>query len=498
MENNIINLIKISKNYGGVKALSGVDISIKSGEIHCLVGENGSGKSTLVKIITGVEKPNYGEIYINGKLYNNLHVLDAIREGIQVIYQDLSLYPNLTVAENIAINQLIEENYKFFSTKTIEKITKSAIDEIGFNLDLNQKVGELSVGNKQLVAICRALNRKARLIIMDEPTVALTRYEIDLLFKVILDLKKKNISTLFLTHKLSEIFQISDNVTVLRDGKKVGDFITSELDSDKLIFYMTGKKIIKENYFYDPGKDRGVLLEVNGLTKKGNFNNISFKLKGGEILGITGLLGSGRSELALSLFGLNKPDKGKVLVSGKNIKINSVQDAIKSGIVLLPEDRLNEGLFIKKPIGTNLVIADIAKYLNRLKLINYRSVYAEIDKLIRVFEIKTSSPDALAYSLSGGNQQKVALAKWVSVQPKILILDSPTVGVDVASKKNIHNIIRNLAVNENMGIILISDEIPEVMENCNRIFIMKNGEFVDEVSAECITEEEIFNKISVN
>jgi len=497
MQKTILDLRNISKNFGGVKALSDFSMSIESGEIHCLVGENGSGKSTLIKIASGALKADAGEIYINGALYKNLQVMDSIREGIEVIYQDLSLYPNLTIAENIAMNQLIEKNRKFINSKIINGIAKDAINELKINLDLEMIVEDLSMGDKQLVAISRALTSDLKLIIMDEPTVALTRNEIELLFKVILSLKEKGISTLFLSHKLSEVFQISEKVTIIRDGYKVGEFKTNELDNNKIIFYMTGKKIEKEIYHYDEEKNKdNVLLELKNFSKKGNFKNINFKLLAGEIIGITGLLGSGRTELALSIFGLNKPDAGEIFVEKKQVKVKSPEDAIKLGISFLPSDRTSEGLFVKKPVFLNLLINVVKESLSKMGLINFKKLKSNAAQKIKDLEIKTASLEALILSLSGGNQQKVALGKWITMNPKIFILDSPTVGVDIGAKYNIYSIIKKLAQEKKMGIIMISDEIPEVMENCNRILLMKKGEITDIVYPEKTTENEIFVKIS--
>jgi len=493
----ILDLRNINKFFGGVRALSDFSMTIEEGEIHCLVGENGSGKSTLIKVASGALKAESGDIYINGNFYKNLHIMDAIKEGIQVIYQDLSLYTNLTIAENIAMNQLIEKNLKLINSRIIHNISKEAINELKINLDLEMVVENLAMGDKQLVAICRALTHDVKLIIMDEPTVALTRNEIELLFKVILSLKEKGISTLFLSHKLSEVFQISEEVTIIRDGLKVGEFKTNELDNDKLIFYMIGKKIEKEKYSYDEDKNKdNVLLEVTNLTKKNNFKNINFKLLAGEIIGITGLLGSGRTELALSIFGLNKPDSGHIFIEGEKVKIDSPQDAIKLGISFFPSDRTIEGLFMKKPVDINLIITVIKENLNKMGLIDFRSIKSRAKEQVEDLNIKIPSLSAQITSLSGGNQQKVALGKWISTNPKIFILDSPTVGVDIGAKYNVYSIIKKLAIEQNMGIIMISDEIREVMENCNKILLMKKGEIIDIVYPNKTSENEIFSKIS--
>ena len=498
MGKNILDLRDINKYFDKARVLSDFSLVIEQGKIHCLVGENGSGKSTLIRIMAGALKAESGEIIINGNLYKNLRVIDSIKEGIQVIYQDLSLYPNLTVAENIAMNQLIERNYKLVSSKKIHNIAKKSLKLLGLDhIDPNRVVDDLAMGDKQLVAICRALTHDAKLIVMDEPTVALTRHEIELLFTIILSLKNSGISTLFLSHKLSEVFQISEKVTIIRDGCNVGEFNTNELNHDKLVYHMTGKKIEKTPYYYDEEKNKNnVVLEVKNLCKEKNFNNISFKLLEGEIIGVTGLLGSGRTELALSIFGLNKPDKGQIFVEKKQVKIDSPSKAIKLGISFLPSDRATEGLFIKKSVGINLLITAIKENLNKIGLIDYKRIRLKAKTLVEDLDIKTPSVEEQMRSLSGGNQQKVALGKWISTHPRIFILDSPTVGVDIAAKYNIHKIIRKLAIEQKIGIIMISDEIPEVMENCNKILLMRKGEIIDTVYPEKTTENEIFKKIS--
>ncbi len=498
MEGNFLEVRNISKAYVGVQALDNVDMGIGYGEIHCLVGENGSGKSTLIKIIAGVEVPDEGKIIIEGKEYRHLHAIDSIRAGIQVIYQDLSLFPNLTVAENISLNQMVERNIKILKWPEVKKVAEKALAEIEEKLPLDELVENITMAEKQLTAICRALTQNARLIIMDEPTSALTREEIDHLFSVILKLKKKGISILFVSHKLSEVFEISEKVTVLRDGKKVGEYPTDELDNDKLIYLMTGKKIRMQKFVYEESGDvdKNVILDVRNLTKEGQFRNVSFKLRRGEILGITGLLGSGRTELALSIFGLNKPDSGEIYFMGKKVKIRSAQEAVKLGISYLPEDRLIQGLFLKQAIKNNIIVTILKELKGRAGLLRKQKIDSTVKKWMEDLSIKAPSGEIPAQTLSGGNQQKVVLAKWLATDPKVFILDSPTVGIDIASKSNIHSIIRELA-NRKIGIIIISDEIPEVLTNCNRILIMVNGEvkkIIDNV--EGVTEEEIFKVVS--
>jgi simple sugar transport system ATP-binding protein len=483
----------ISKSYVGVQALDKVNLSINKGEISCLVGENGSGKSTLIKIIAGVTRADEGEIIIEGKKYKHIHAIDAIRQGIQVIYQDLSLFPNMSIAENISLNQMIERKRKAISWKEVREIAEKEISNINKDLDLDEKVENISIANKQLVAICRALTHNAKLIIMDEPTTAIAQKEIDFLFSVISDLKKRGISTLFVSHKLSEVLRISEKVTVIRDGKLVGVYNTKELNHDTLSFYMSGKKLSDSVFEYkEKKKQKKPLLEVKNLSKKGNFQNINFQIKSGEIVGITGIIGSGRTELALSLFGLNKADTGQIYIDGKQVKIRFPQDAIEHGLSYLPEDRLNQGLFIKQPIGNNIVVTILKKLLNKLNLIENNKKYKYAEKWSEDLNIVAPSLDTAVQALSGGNQQRVVTAKWLATHPKVFILDGPTVGIDVASKSNIHNIIRKLA-NQGMGVIIISDEIPEILRNCNRLIVISEGKIFKKLNTNEVTENQLLD-----
>ncbi len=472
---SFLEVKNISKAFAGVQALDDVSISIDLGEIHCLVGENGSGKSTLIKIIGGVLKPDNGELRINGKFFSPGHAIDSIRKGIQIIYQDLSIFPNLSVAENISLNQLLEKGNKFVSKKTVLKTAEKALKEIEEELDLFAKVENLSMSKRQIVAISRALTQNARLIIMDEPTSAITKAEVDHLFSVMMRLKKKGIATLFVSHKLGEIFEIAEYVTIIRDGAKIGDYSAGELDNSRLTFLMTGQKIDATTYQRDREKfSNDNLLEVKNLNRKGHYRDICFSIKRGDILGITGLIGSGRTELALSLFGLNKPDSGDIILDGNPVSIQSADEAMRLGVGYLPEDRLLQGLFVDKSIGSNIVVTVVEALLNKFKLIS-RDKRKQIEsKWINNLKIKTSSADMPASSLSGGNQQRVVLAKWLATNLKLFILDGPTIGIDIASKKNIHDIIRDFA-HEGVGIILISDEIQEVLQHCNRVLVMREG-----------------------
>lgn len=479
MENNFLVLKKISKSFSGAKALSNIDLTIRKGEIHGLIGENGSGKSTLTKIISGVLQPDENSIIeIDGFRCQGYNTNDTIHKGIQVIYQDLSVFPNLTVAENIALNKIIERGTKFIKWKEVTHIAKKAIDRIKIELNPGTLVENISLAQQMLVAICRVITTNSRLIIMDEPTSALADNDVELLFRVIRDLKKEGLSILFISHKINEVLKITDRVTVLRDGMKIGTYETKDLNYNEITYLMSNKKIAESRYTFD-NKNKKVLIEVKNISKKDNYKDISFKLYEGEILGISGLLGSGRTEVALALFGLNIPDTGDIFFKNKLVKIKSPVEARKLGICCVPEDRIKQGLIMEYSIGNNIVITILNKLLNRVKVINNLKKKDVVNYWTDKLKIKCSSSEAFVQELSGGNQQRVVLAKWLATQPKVFILDSPTAGIDVAAKNEIHKLIRKLA-NQKIGIIFISDEKEELLNNCNRIITMHKGRFVKE------------------
>jgi len=494
----LLDVQGVSKAYKGVQALSDVSITIHRGEIHSLVGENGSGKSTLIKIIAGVTQPDRGEIVFDGKhRTEGITALGAIRAGIQVIYQDLSLLPNLTVAENIALSQVVEKGRRFINWASMRRVAESELRSIHAQLDLDAVVEDLPVSSRQLVAIARALTQGAKLIIMDEPTTALTKPEVEALVAVIEELRSRDISTLFVSHKLDEVLEISDRVTVIRDGKPVGVFPASDLTTSELEAHMTGKPVTRERFESSTDTTGVPLLELRNLSRKGHFSEVSLKLWKGEILGITGLLGAGRTEVALSIFGMNPADAGELLLNGERVTIRSTEDAVRNGIGYLPEDRVVQGLFESKSIGENIVVTILERLLGGLRLVSARKARQAITRWVSELKIKTASSALPVTSLSGGNQQKVVIGKWLAIQPQLFILDNPTVGIDVASKAYIHGIVRDLA-RADMGVILISDEIPEVLATCNRVLVMKEGRIICEVRPAETTEEELYGLVSGN
>jgi simple sugar transport system ATP-binding protein len=491
MSEEILRVENIYKRFGGVVALDHVSLSINPGETCCLAGENGSGKSTIIKIISGVYTPDEGDIFLNGNHYKKLTPIESIREGIQVIYQDFSLFPNLSVAENLALNQQLASGKKLVSWKEIYRVAEEGLSKINISLPLDAVVNTLATSDRQLIAITKALMANARIIIMDEPTTSLTQKEVTSLFKIINDLKSRGISTLFVSHKLNEVTEIADRTVIFRNGQKTLDQGSKGLSVHDMEFYMTGRRLDSENIQFESVDEKACsLLQVENLNLKHGFFDISFELKQKEILGITGLLGSGRTELALALFGELPSDSGKIYIEGKEVKIDSILEAVKQGIAYVPDDRIREGLFLDHSISDNIVANVVDNIANKLRFLDPRKTRIEGDKWIKRLELKTPSGDLPVKSLSGGNQQRVVLAKWLASNPKILILNGPTVGVDVGSKSEIHELIRTLA-KDGLGIILISDDIPELMNTCHRILLMRNGRFVDEFRREEITENQL-------
>lgn len=484
----MLRLDHISKSFAGVQALKDISLTLHSGRTYCLVGVNGSGKSTLIKVIAGIHQPDSGVIAFHGKILHRLHPIEAIREGVQVIYQDFSLFPNLTVAENLALNYQISRKRHWVRWREVEEIAADALQKIKVNLDLSARLGELPVADRQLIAIGRALLQNARLIIMDEPTTALTQKEVNVLLDVIRNLTGVGISILFVSHKLDEVRDIGEHIIILRNGEKVVDCEAADLSRASVVQAMTGRDIEPDASAFHPlDRNAPILLRVDRLSCAPLFRDVSFELRAGEIVGITGLLGSGRTGLALSLFGMCPANSGTLTLEGVPLKVNSIRDALASGIAYVPEDRLTEGLFLTRSIGENIVARIIDSLVGRVRLLNLQAIQARIIEWVARLRIRTSSTNLPANSLSGGNQQRVVLARWLASNPRVLILNGPTSGIDVGSKTEIHEIIRGLA-KRGMGILVISDDIPELLEVCHRIFLMKKGRIAEEFGRQEITE----------
>ena len=485
----------IVKSFGGAKALAGVSLSVKSGEVHCIAGENGSGKSTLIKIMSGVHAPDTGLIRLGDKTFNALSPREAVREGVQVIFQDFSLLPNLTVAENIALPTYISNNSRFLSKKESREIARTALDLIGVDIDINSPVADISIASKQLIAIARATNLGVKMLFMDEPTTALTRKEIKRLFEVVEQVKARGVATVFVSHKIDEIQEICNTITILRNGEVVADGLMKDYKRDAISEAMTGLNI-SETRIAPPLKPSSKkVIEVKNLSTKPTFSSVSFSIAPGEILGITGLLGSGRTELAEAIFGQYPVDSGEIIVEGKSIQLNSSSAAIKAGIGYVPPDRLTQGLFLDQSILRNLVAVGIDQYQGRGGTLAKARLYEAGEKWIKDLRIKTKNSQNPVTSLSGGNQQRVVLAKWLAMNPHLMILNGPTVGVDIGSKREILEIIRDRA-QEGMSFLVVSDDIPELIQICHRVMVIKNGQVSKEFNESELDENVLYKELS--
>ncbi|EKX56670.1 Ribose ABC transport system, ATP-binding protein RbsA [Rhodobacter sp. AKP1] len=489
MSDTLIELRNIGKRFGGVRALDGVSLAIRPGEIHCLAGENGSGKSTVIKVMSGIYTPEEGEILIDGRPVGRLDPIRAVQHGVQVIYQDFSLFGNLTVAENLALNTYVLEGRRRMDWRRARTMAVEVLARLGVDIDPDAEVGTLPTSGRQVVAIARAILAKARLIIMDEPTTALTRHEVDALFAIVRDLQAQGIAVLFVSHKMREMLEISERLTVFRNGRKVAEGPMSDFDEAAITHAMTGLSLTDDPYrpALPPGPP---LLEVRKLSVPGSVQDIDLSLRPGEIVGISGLIGSGRTELARALFGMEPAMTGTLRLEGREIHPRSVQEAIALGIAYVPEDRLTEGLFLPQSIERNLVVS-ILERLRRGPFLDPGAVREKTLGMFRDMQIAAPSPETAVGNLSGGNAQRVMLGRWLLTGARVLILNGPTVGVDVGSKATIHRIIRDLAQREGLGVLMISDDVPELVTNCNRIHVMHRGRFVADLDGSGMTEDRI-------
>lgn len=486
---NILAVKQIKKSFGGVHALKGVDLTIKKGETHCLAGENGCGKSTIIKVISGFYRPDGGSIEVDGKTYPVMTPVEAIKAGIQVIYQDFSIFPNLTVIENLAFNQVLANKKKLVNRKEFRRIAQEAIAKINFQVDLDALVETLPVADKQLIAISRALLDNAKLIIMDEPTTALTKKEVRRLFEIIAQLKANGVTILFVSHKLDEVFEISDSITIMRNGENVISCPASEMNEEKFTYYMTGRHFEDKKESTDIKKIGKPVLEADKLCAPG-FDDISFTLHEGEILGITGQLGSGRTELSLALAGMLKPTAGSIRLNGKEVHFSSVNQAQKMGVSLVPEDRLTEGLFLPQSIVDNITVTTLDEIAMKGGLVSREKVLEESADWVKELGVATKDHTFPVSTLSGGNQQKVVLARALATHPKVLILNGPTVGVDIGAKYDIHNLLKKLAV-DGMAVIVVSDDTAEVIATCDRVIIMQGGQMTGQLGKEELNEQNL-------
>lgn len=480
----------VSKIFPGVKALDNVDITAYGGEVTALMGENGAGKSTLMKILSGVYQKDEGKVFIDGVEAHIKGIKSAEEYGVTIIHQEMSGLNNLTVSENIFLGN--EKFHKFtgkINKKELVERSKLFLDQIGANINPNTLVSSLNVGEKQMVEIAKALTKNARVIIMDEPTTALTEVETKNLFKVIDSLKKKGIAIIYISHRMEEIFAICDRVEVLRDGKYAGNALIKDIDNDKLISMMVGRKI-EDQFPYREVKSGKDILEVMNLNANVGIKDISFNVKEGEILGIAGLMGSGRTEVAKTIFGEYKKTSGSIKIKGKEVNIKNIQEAIDNGICYLSEDRKKEGCVLSLSVAENMILSNLKKYESKIMSIDKNKAIKDVDYYIDKIKIKTPNRDQLIKNLSGGNQQKVILAKWLMLSPEVLIIDEPTRGIDVGAKKEIYELLNELKAS-GKAIIMISSDLPEVLGISDRILVMSEGRISGELKREEASQESI-------
>lgn len=479
----MLELKNISKIFPGVKALDDVSLTFKTGEIHALMGENGAGKSTLIKIITGIYQADLGSVYLDGKQVEMKSYRDAVEHDISMVSQEIQVIPEATVAENIVLDRIDKFTQKGkINWNLINESAKKYLDMVGLSVSPTQKIEHLTAAQKQLIQIAKSLSSNARYILLDEPTSSLTTYESENLIKLVKKLKEDGVGIIFVSHKIEEVLELCDVVSVIRDGKYIGTRDCKGMTRQDIVKMMIGREESAEHLGFLDVKDE-VVLEVKHAVAYGTTDDVSLQLKKGEILGLYGLVGSGRTELARLIFGADKMDSGEIWVNGKKAQIHSIQDSIeKYGIGYVSENRKEEGLILDFPVGSNITITVWKRILNKFRKINIQEENNVINKMIRKMQIKTPTALTQVGTLSGGNQQKVSIGKWLAADCDILIIDEPTVGVDVGAKKYIHDLIWQLAKEEGKSIILISSDMPEMVTLARRILVFKDHKIAGEIN----------------
>lgn len=488
MSDPILKMTNISKNFAGVQALKGVQFDLDPGEVHAILGENGAGKSTLIKVITGVHQPAEGEIYLNGQQVHFANPLEARRHGISAIYQEPSLFPDLDIAENIFVGRQPTRVGRQVDWKTMYAESAKLLNLLGVELNPKTKARDLSVAQQQMVEIARALSMHAKILIMDEPTSSLTLAEVADLFRIVRQLREAGTGIVFISHKLEDLFELADRVTVLRDGAYVGTRPMKGITTEEMIQMMVGRTL--DALFPKLDVPAGaVALKVENLSLAGVFHNINFELRQGEILGMAGLIGAGRTDVARTIFGISPATSGAIEVYGQPVKISSPQQAMKLKLAYVPEDRQHFGLVLPMSISQNITLSILSEFAQGGWIQGDRENEASQEAAGQL-EVKASSIWQKARELSGGNQQKVVLAKWLATQPKILILDEPTRGIDVGTKAAVHGLMSQLAA-QGMAILMISSELPEILGMSDRILVMREGHLTGQFSRAEATQEKI-------
>jgi len=483
----LLQMSGVQKRFGGAVALQGTNLSIRAGEIHALLGENGAGKSTMLKILAGVHVNDGGTIKLGGKDFRTGSPQDSIEQGIAVIYQEPSLFLDLTLAENVFIGRQPKKG-RIIDWKFAQNEAKRLFKELGVDLDPKRQARGLSIADQQVVEIAKALSMNANIILMDEPTAALSATEVERLMTVMKSLKAANKAVIFVSHRLDEVFAISDFITVMRDGATVSENLVEKTDLQKVIKEMVGRELT-EMFPKTENKIGSVVLEVNDLTNPAYFRNISFNVKKGEIVALAGLVGAGRSEVARAIFGVDKYETGSVKINGKALPAGSPVAAMKEKIALVPEDRRQQGLFMVAGVNRNISIESFTNLVDR-GLINFNRERELTNTWKEKLSIKFSNQNDPVERLSGGNQQKTVLAKWLATDPDLLIVDEPTRGIDVATKAEVHRLI-NQAASEGKAVLMISSELPEVLGMADRIIVMREGRQVAELSRKEATQEKV-------
>ena len=495
----ILSMSGITKTFPGVRALDGAQLTLRKGEIHALMGENGAGKSTLIKVLTGVYSYENGEIHMEGVEGNmiNHSTMEAQNHGISTVYQEVNLCPNLSVAENLFIGRQPMTRTHSIDWRTMNRRAREIMDRLQIECDVTANLENYSIAIQQMVAIARAYDMHAKVLILDEPTSSLDDNEVGKLFRLMKDLKEEGVSILFVTHFLEQVYAVCDRITVLRNGAFVGEYPVTELPRVKLVQAMLGKEVedlneIAAKETHEAGGDK--VVEVKGASHKGTIKPFNFTIHRGEVIGLTGLLGSGRSELVRCIYGADRNQSGTITMEGKQLVVKSPHDSIKAGMGYLPDDRKADGLIGDLSVRENIILALQAR-LGAMRPIPMSRQCEIADRYIKMLEIKTASRETLVSQLSGGNQQKVILGRWLATDPKFLILDEPTRGIDIGTKTEIQKLVLRLAA-EGMSIVFISSEIEEMLRTCTKLYVLRDGEMVGEITGEDLTQGRVMSVIA--
>ena len=489
----LLSLSQVSKTFPGVRALDNVDLNLSTGEVLGLIGENGAGKSTLIKILGGIYPLDTGQIRIDGKHVSIPNVRSAMHCGISIIHQELNLCDNLNIAENIFLGRQPEviKGLSITDKRTLHKQASELLKQVGLEVSTKALLAHLSIAQKQMVEIAKSLSLNARIIVFDEPTSSLSSTESEKLFELIMNLRNKGVGVIYISHRLAEVKQIADRVVVLRDGKRVGALDKDQIEYDRMVTMMVGRDIQQYYHVEQHEISQDDALRVEKLSFSGSTEPVSFNIKKGEIVGFFGLVGAGRTELACSLFGINPSQSGKITIDGKQTVVRNPRRAIEAGILMVPEDRKTQGLILEMTIPVNISLACLGN-LGRFGLLNRKSERELAEKQIKQMSVRNAGLGQRVLNLSGGNQQKIVLAKWLSIEPKVLILDEPTRGIDVGAKSEIYALISRIA-SQGVGVMLISSEMEEVISVSNRIIVMNDGRIKGNIVGDAVTEENIMS-----